>query len=57
MGIARQSTGSYQLGFVTFGVLASVAFVFVASLQRKWLAWALPRETELSLDAPVALAE
>jgi NNP family nitrate/nitrite transporter-like MFS transporter len=57
MGMARESTGSYQLGFVTFGVLASVACVCVALLQRQWLAWALPRETELSLDTPAALAE
>jgi len=57
MGIARESTGSYQLGFVTFGALAALAFVLVATLQQKWLAWALPAATDLSLDASTAHAE
>ena len=29
---------------MTFGVLAAVAFMLVAALQQKWLAWALPAE-------------
>jgi NNP family nitrate/nitrite transporter-like MFS transporter len=57
MGIAKESTGSYQLGFTTFGVLAAVAFILVASLHRQWLAWALPAETSLGLDGPIAVAE
>jgi MFS transporter, NNP family, nitrate/nitrite transporter len=45
MGLARESAGSYQLGFVTFGVLATLAFLLVLGLNQQWLAWALPRET------------
>jgi MFS transporter, NNP family, nitrate/nitrite transporter len=58
MGIARESTGSYQMGFATFGGLATVAFVLVAMLQQQWLAWALPKEdTRLDFDPSVAHAE
>jgi NNP family nitrate/nitrite transporter-like MFS transporter len=58
MGIAKESTGSYQMGFATFGTLAILAFVLVASLHQQWLAWALPRtESSLELDASVAPAE
>jgi NNP family nitrate/nitrite transporter-like MFS transporter len=58
MGIAKESTGSYQMGFATFGGLAVLAFILVASLQQQWLAWALPRaETSLELDPTVAAAE
>jgi NNP family nitrate/nitrite transporter-like MFS transporter len=58
MGIAKESTGSYQMGFVTFGVLAAVAFTLVAVLHQQWLAWALPREqATLELSASVAPAE
>ena len=57
MSMARESTGSYQLGFATFGVLAALAFVLVAALHRQWLSWALPNEAALELEAPVALAE
>ncbi|HEY6457776.1 MAG TPA: MFS transporter [Steroidobacteraceae bacterium] len=44
MGMARQSTGSYQMGFVTFGVLAAVAFGLVVTLHQQWLAWASPAQ-------------
>jgi NNP family nitrate/nitrite transporter-like MFS transporter len=58
MGIAKESTGSYQMGFATFGVLAALAFGFVAVLHEQWLAWALPAEkTTPELDAAVAPAE
>jgi NNP family nitrate/nitrite transporter-like MFS transporter len=58
MGMARESTGSYQLGFATFGVLAGLAFVLVVMLHRQWLAWALPSEAGMDLGAgPVAMAE
>jgi len=57
MSIARESTGSYQLGFATFGVLAATAFVLVAALQRQWLAWSLHAATNLAIDGPVAAAE
>lgn len=42
MGIARESTGSYQMGFVTFGVIAAIAFGLVVLLRRQWLGWAMP---------------
>jgi NNP family nitrate/nitrite transporter-like MFS transporter len=57
MGIARENTGSYQLGFAVFGGLAALAFVLVGTLQRQWLAWALPKDVELHMVAPIAQAE
>jgi NNP family nitrate/nitrite transporter-like MFS transporter len=57
MGMAKESTGSYQLGFVTFGVLAMLAFLLVAALQQQWLAWALPRNIDVTIGAPLAQAE
>ncbi len=42
MGIARESTGSYQMGFATFGGIAALAFVLVAVLRQEWLVWAMP---------------
>ena len=56
MGIARESTGSYQLGFATFGVLAALAFVFIVAVHQQWLVWAAPQNAQMSLDAPVALS-
>ena len=40
MGIAKESTGSYQMGFFTFGVLAAVALGLVVLLRQQWLVWA-----------------
>jgi MFS transporter, NNP family, nitrate/nitrite transporter len=40
MGIAKESSGSYQMGFVTFGVLAAAALGLVVVLRQQWLAWA-----------------
>jgi NNP family nitrate/nitrite transporter-like MFS transporter len=58
MGIAKESTGSYQMGFATFGALAALAFGFVAVLHQQWLAWALPREqAAMEFDTSVAPAE
>jgi NNP family nitrate/nitrite transporter-like MFS transporter len=57
MGIARENTGSYQLGFITFGVLAALAFVLVATLHQQWLVWALPQNTNAGLGAPLAQSE
>lgn len=42
MGMAKQSTGSYQMGFVTFGTLAGLALLAIGVLRRRWLTWALP---------------
>jgi NNP family nitrate/nitrite transporter-like MFS transporter len=42
MGIAREKTGSYQVGFAVFGVLSATAFLLVVVLRRQWLAWAMP---------------
>ncbi len=49
MGLARESVGSYQLGFVAFGALATLAFLLVLGLHREWLEWALSREPTLRL--------
>jgi NNP family nitrate/nitrite transporter-like MFS transporter len=58
MGIAKESTGSYQMGFATFGALAFIAFVLVATLHQQWLAWALPsEEARMELSQSVAAAE
>jgi NNP family nitrate/nitrite transporter-like MFS transporter len=57
MGMAKEETGSYQPGFATFGVLAAMAFVVVAALQRQWLSWALPDEVDAGLEVQGALAE
>ena len=58
MGIAKESTGSYQMGFATFGTLALLAFVFIAALHQQWLTWSLPHEeVALEFDTSVAHAE
>ncbi len=56
MSIARESTGSYQLGFATFGFLSAVTFVLVATRQRHWLDWEMPADPNLQLEATVAVA-
>ncbi|PLZ03908.1 MFS transporter [Burkholderia sp. WAC0059] len=55
MGIARQSTGSYQMGFATFGGIAAVAFVLVVALRARWLEWALPAVQEALAPASTAV--
>lgn len=55
MSMAREQAGSYQPGFAAFGVIAGVAFVIVAALQRQWLVWALPGETEVGLASSSAV--
>jgi MFS transporter, NNP family, nitrate/nitrite transporter len=57
MSMAKEDTGSYQPGFVTFGVIAALAFALVAILQRQWLAWALPSEARVGLEPTGALTE
>jgi len=41
MGIAKESTGSYQMGFATFGGIAAAALVLVLVLHKQWLTWAV----------------
>ncbi len=41
MGIAKESTGSYQMGFATFGLISAVALVLVVLLRQQWLSWAV----------------
>lgn len=55
MSIAKESTGSYQMGFVTFGSLAALAFLLVVILREKWLAWAMPDHTD-ALPAGMAVS-
>ncbi|HUA24972.1 MAG TPA: MFS transporter [Steroidobacteraceae bacterium] len=57
MGIAKESTGSYQLGFATFGVLAALAFAFVVVLQRQWLAWSAPDTVRMPIELAMAPTE
>ncbi len=58
MGIAKESTGSYRLGFATFGSLAVLALVLVGVLHRQWLAWALPQNNaDMPLDGSIVHAE
>jgi len=42
MGIAKETTGSYQMGFATFGALAACACIAVVALRAQWLVWASP---------------
>jgi len=53
MGLAKETTGSYQLGFGVFAVLASLALGVVAALHKRWLAWAAPSSVDISLDEPI----
>jgi len=46
MGIAKESTGSYQMGFATFGAIAALAFVLVVAHRAHWLTWALPHDSQ-----------
>ncbi|HKT91443.1 MAG TPA: MFS transporter [Paraburkholderia sp.] len=48
MGIAKESTGSYQMGFATFGVIAAAAFGLVVLHRARWLEWALPQEATMA---------
>jgi len=41
MGIAKETTGSYQMGFATFGVLATCAFGALLGLRGQWLRWSV----------------
>jgi MFS transporter, NNP family, nitrate/nitrite transporter len=56
MGIVRQGTGSYRLGFAVFGTLAALAFLLVLALRERWLVWALAHDTNTRLHVPAANA-
>jgi MFS transporter, NNP family, nitrate/nitrite transporter len=53
LGLAKESTGSYQLGFAVFAALATLALGLVAALHKHWRAWAIPSALEISLDEPI----
>jgi MFS transporter, NNP family, nitrate/nitrite transporter len=53
MGIAKESTGSYQLGFATFGAIATCALLALLALRTQWLRWAAPER--IDAGAPVAV--
>jgi NNP family nitrate/nitrite transporter-like MFS transporter len=57
MSMAKEGTGSYQLGFTTFGILAALAFALVVVLHRQWLAWSAPASAGVSLDLAIAPTE
>ena len=44
MGMAKESTGSYQMGFATFGGIAAIAFLLVVMHRTQWLTWAMPQQ-------------
>jgi MFS transporter, NNP family, nitrate/nitrite transporter len=50
MGMAKESTGSYQMGFATFGALSAIAFALVVLQRTRWLEWALPKESAVVAD-------
>jgi NNP family nitrate/nitrite transporter-like MFS transporter len=50
MGIAKESTGSYQMGFATFGMLAGCAFLAVVALRRPWMVWAMPGNAAVATE-------
>jgi NNP family nitrate/nitrite transporter-like MFS transporter len=56
MGIAKESTGSYQLGFATFGTLAAIALICVGILHQQWLMWAMGSAADAP-DGAMAQAE
>jgi NNP family nitrate/nitrite transporter-like MFS transporter len=59
MGIAKESTGNYQIGFATFGVLAALATATVFVLRHEWLVWAMPEAGEpagVAVNANATLA-
>lgn len=55
MGIAKESTGSYQMGFATFGTLAACACCALALLRAQWLTWAAPTRVTVSEPASAPL--
>lgn len=55
MGLARESTGSYRVGFLVFAVLAGSAFVAVALLRRQWLSWSAPQTRATEAEGAVPL--
>ncbi|RKP51110.1 MFS transporter [Trinickia fusca] len=52
MGIAKENTGSYQMGFATFGALAACACGALVLLRTQWLTWASPASVTASEPAP-----
>jgi NNP family nitrate/nitrite transporter-like MFS transporter len=54
MGIAKESTGSYQMGFATFGALAACACGALVALRGQWLVWAAPAATSANAAMPAS---
>ncbi len=54
LGVAREATGSYQIGFAIFSTLAALAFILITVLQRTWLTWSLAAKANMAFEAPVA---
>src|SRR6202030_1909186 len=57
MAMAKESTGSYQMGGTTSGLWAAVAFAVVIVLHREGLAWSRPETTSSLLDVAMAPTE
>lgn len=56
LGTARESLGSYWIGFAVFGGIAAATWLTVLALRRQWLVWALPEEAETAREADGVLA-
>jgi MFS transporter, NNP family, nitrate/nitrite transporter len=54
LGIARESTGSYQAGFAIFSALAALALLLVSGLHNRWLAWSVASDQSVSLERATA---
>jgi NNP family nitrate/nitrite transporter-like MFS transporter len=52
MGMAKESTGSYQMGFATFGVIATCAFGCLVAMRTQWLRWAAPGLSSAAHGSP-----
>ena len=46
LGTARETLGSYWVGFAVFGGLSAVSWLMLVALRSEWLVWALPEPEE-----------
>ena len=48
LGLSKQTTGTFQLGFLGFACLALVALIALTAVSAKWRATWLSRQTSLA---------
>lgn len=51
LGTAKETLGSYWVGFAVFGGIAAASWLMLVALRGEWLAWALPEEPEADDEA------